>query len=159
MTAPKILFVCTGNTCRSAMAEAIWRAMGYENVGSAGVMAWSGQPAAPPAVEVVKRYQATLTAHRSRDLREVREDYDLVLTMTQAQRRQVIEARPDWADRTWLLSEAAGESGEIADPAGQDFAVYETVAEEIYGLLQKLKEKWHDTPGPGGPATAPPGWG
>lgn len=140
MDAGKILFVCTGNTCRSAMAEALWRSMGYP-AESAGVSAWTGLAAAPHAREVVKRYRGSLESHRARDLSEVGDSFDWVLTMTRDQCQRVVEERPEWADRTFMLSEMVGESGEVSDPAGQDFAAYQAVAEEIHRLLQKLKEK------------------
>lgn len=143
-TRPKILFVCTGNTCRSAMAEALWRQMGYD-AESAGVSAWPGLPAAGHAREVVKRYQASLEDHRARDLADVQGPYDLVLTMTRDQRRRVADLKPEWADRAFVLSEWVGESGDVVDPVGHDFDAYQAVAEEIHHLLQKLKEKLTDS--------------
>jgi len=141
MKKPQILFVCTGNTCRSAMAEAIWRTMGGLTVGSAGVSAWTGQPAAPHALEVVKRWGASLDAHRSRDLEEVSDEPDLIITMTRGQRERVIERRPEWASRTYLLTEMVDESGDINDPVGYDLATYQAVASELDRLLVKLRAK------------------
>ncbi len=137
---PAILFVCTGNTCRSAMAEAMWRVMGHSRVGSAGVSAWSGLSAAAHAQEAVLHYGASLKEHRARDLALVDEDYDLVLTMTHSQYQGVLKARPAWSGKTYLLTEFVGESGDVVDPLGQDFAAYQATAKEIHTLLQKLKE-------------------
>ena len=138
---PKILFVCTGNTCRSPMAEALWRAMGAGYASSAGVSAWSGLSAAGHAKTVVKSYGVSLDQHRARDLSEVEGDFDWIVTMTASQRDRVTELRPEWAHKTVLLAELAGESGDGADPAGQDLDAYRAVAEEIYRLLQKVKGK------------------
>ena len=138
---PKILFVCTGNTCRSPIAEALWSALGHSGATSAGVSAWSGLSAAAHARQAVKRYGGSLEHHRSRDLSEVHGDFDLVLTMTGHQYAQVLHARPEWIDRVFVLGELAGESGDVNDPFGQDFAAYQAVAEEIHRLLRKLEEK------------------
>ena len=137
----KILFVCTGNTCRSPIAEALWRSRGYNDVASAGVSAWSGLRAATYAREAVKPYGASLENHRSQDLLEVDGEFDLVLTMTGDQYRRVLESRPEWADHTFVLAELVGESGDVGDPFGQDLGMYEAVVEEIHRLLQKLEEK------------------
>ncbi len=137
----KILFVCTGNTCRSPIAEALWRALGHDDVASAGVSAWPGLPAATHARQAVKQYGASLESHRSRDLRDIDSAFDLVLTMTRDQYTRLLEFRPQWADRTFLLTEMVGESGDVGDPFGQDFEAYHAVAEEIRRLLCKLEEK------------------
>ncbi|NMP21014.1 low molecular weight protein arginine phosphatase [Sulfobacillus harzensis] len=137
---PEILFVCTGNTCRSPMAEALWKAMGGRGA-SAGVSAWSGQPAAEFAQLVVTRYGGRLDSHRARDLDEIRDDPDFVLTMTESQRLQVMERRPDWNDRTFCLGDFAGEPGDIQDPAGHDRETYQAVADRLHALLARLKER------------------
>jgi len=67
------LFVCTGNTCRSPMAEGICRALAEEKgwsiqAVSCGLAAFPGDPAAPYAVEAARKYGADLTMHRSRPL-------------------------------------------------------------------------------------------
>lgn len=123
------------------MAMAIWHQLAGEPAESAGVSAWTGLPAAAHAQEAVKRYRASLKDHRARDLRDVQGTFDYVITMTRAQRERVVEIRPQWAQKTYVLSELVGQSGDIVDPAGQDLDAYTAVAEEIYRLLQKLKNQ------------------
>lgn len=123
------------------MAEAIWRAMGQHAVGSAGVSAWPGQRAAAHAATAVERYGGALDNHRSRDLDDVSEEPDLVLTMTRAQKARVLERRPEWAERTWVLTEMVGETGDITDPIGQDLAAYQAVADQLHRLLTQFRDK------------------
>lgn len=122
------------------MAEALWRALGG-SAESAGVSAWSGQPAAPHAKTAVRAFGASLDSHRARNLDEVASDPDLILTMTRGQCQWVVERRPEWADRTFSLGEWIGEAGDIQDPVGQDLSAYQHVADQLYRLLVRLKEK------------------
>ncbi len=121
------------------MAEAIWKAMGGHGA-SAGVSSWSDQPAAAGARAAVRRYGGTLGHHRSRDLEAVSDEPDLVLTMTESQRLQVIQRKPDWEGRTFCLGDYVGEPGDIMDPIGQDQETYQAVADHLHALLTRLKE-------------------
>ncbi len=135
-----VLFVCTGNTCRSAMAEALWnRRYQSPRAGSAGTRAWSGQPAAKFAQDAVAQYGADLSQHRSRDLDEVTEEPQWVICMTAAQRDVVAERRPEWVSKTKLLTEWAGEAGDIGDPIGWDREVYDKLASTLSDLIRRVE--------------------
>lgn len=140
---PAILFVCTGNTCRSAMAEALWKALCGEDcpVESAGILAWPGQAAEEYAAEAVKPYGGDLANHRSRRLPEVDQDFSLILTMTSAQAEEIRRMRPQWAQKTSVLPQFLGEQGEITDPLGTNQVYYDSLAWRLYRLLSRLKEK------------------
>lgn len=98
---PGILFVCTGNICRSPMAAGIAAARIMERcssasfpvtVSSAGVAGLDGRAAADEAVEVMRRRGIDITAHRARSVsRSILGDADIVLTMEETQSRRVAE--------------------------------------------------------------------
>lgn len=135
-----LLFVCTGNTCRSPMAEAIWKALGTDIPAySAGISVWSGQPAHEHAIEAVIPYGGTLENHRSQDIRDVSIEPGKIMAMTAMQAAKVAELRPEWADRTWVFTEFLGESGDISDPLGRGQVAYDRLAMQLYQLLIKLK--------------------
>lgn len=147
------LFVCSGNTCRSPMAEAIAKTILAKERGvdqgeldtaglrvlSAGTSAMPGYPAAAEAVEVVKELGGDLKSHKSRNLSlELINEADVIYCMTRSHYAAVTSYAPQAAGKTFLLDA----QGDIADPVGQSTEVYRRTAGVIRKkLLDRLKEE------------------
>lgn len=154
----KIVFVCTGNTCRSPMAAALFEDILNDRKGngageavvvqSAGLYAYGGDPASAQAREVMaKEYKLDLTNHRATVLDDshIRDTY-LLLTMTRHHKEMLLDIYPEAADRVFTLKEFAeiGTDGDISDPYGQDYDAYRNCALEMEELLTEVIDKLFD---------------
>ncbi|MCM2373789.1 arsenate reductase/protein-tyrosine-phosphatase family protein [Aporhodopirellula aestuarii] len=140
---PVIVIVCTGNTCRSPMAETLLRDLlhrrfGREDVArvlSAGVAAQRGNGASPQSVEVMGRRGLDLTGHCSQPLDDpLMSMADLVLTLTRRHRDAILAAWPDRKDRVFTLRR---DGGDVSDPVGLPVDIYEQCADQIRDELEK----------------------
>ncbi|MBD3237068.1 MAG: low molecular weight protein arginine phosphatase [Candidatus Eisenbacteria bacterium] len=146
----RVLIVCTGNQCRSPMAEGLLRTMLAEatsasaastiEVTSAGTGTADGHPATEEAVAVCREAGIDIAAHRSRAATaELVASSDLILAM-QAHHVMALRAlRPDAADRIQLLAAFAGEGEavEVPDPIGQGLETYRQTFSALRGFLQR----------------------
>lgn len=143
----RVLFVCTGNTCRSPMAEAILKSKNLPGVEvkSAGVYAMEGGPASVNAHRVLEENDIEHN-HRSAALK--REDMEwaaLILTMTSSHKALILSQYPQAADKIFTLKEFADETGnlDVTDPYGGDERVYREsfweIKENIERILKKIR--------------------
>jgi len=141
----KLIFVCTGNTCRSPMAEGLLKAlMGPDRgwgISSAGVCAANGLPASPCAVEAMRERGIDLSRHRSRHLSpKLIEEADLLITMTSGHTRAITAIAPESAGKVFLLKSfgIAQCAADIYDPVGEHLDVYRRVRDQIDEALPDL---------------------
>ncbi len=150
----RIVVVCTGNTCRSPMAEKLLaHALAAEDpplnsidVVSAGVSAYPGEPASGGAVRALAKVGLDLTAHRSRSFEpSLAEKALLILAMRESHRAYLKENHPDLGAPVLLFREPMGdpENAEVCDPFGGDFGRYlearDSLAEAVPALIRHIR--------------------
>ncbi len=149
----RILFICTGNTCRSPMAQETARLLinklgleGFE-AASAGLFAESGMHASAGAQAAVRLIGGDLSDHRARSVKaDIVEDAELILCMTTSHKTLLLRRYPDAAGKVFTLLEYIDEPGDIADPFGGDAVVYEECLTQIGAAVRSVLESMRVSP-------------
>ncbi len=144
----QVLFVCTGNTCRSPMAEGMFKKflsekldcevdelpeMGYKIL-SAGIMNTSGIPASDSSVSVCAGQGIDISGHKNRALSKgLISESDLIFGLSWEHCQRVLQISPEASDKCMLLAEDKS----IPDPIGQSDEVYELCAKQIDEVIRK----------------------
>ena len=144
----RILCVCTGNSCRSIMAERVLQEILKNEgikVGSAGISPFEGMGATDYAVEVMAEKGFNLVNHQTRSLdKEMIGTADLILAMEKFHEDAVLRIDPGAKDKVFLLgSFGVGSETEISDPFGKPVEVYreclELIEKAAEGVAEKIK--------------------
>lgn len=149
---PVVLFVCSGNTCRSVMAQGlftkIWKDTGEKNipviVRSAGTETVDGLRATEEALEVLRGEGVDLKHHRSRRINdELIDEADYIFTMTGKQKEILLERFPAALGKVHLMWEFAApdKARDILDPFGRGLEQYLLTGEEIRTALREIIKK------------------
>lgn len=148
-----IVFVCTGNTCRSPLAEVLCKKTLAERLGcpveelpdrgfvvmSAGVNAFEGAPASPESVAIAREQGLELSSHCSQGLHQsLAQQADTLVCMTNGHLESVLSYFPEIQDRARLLS---SEGQDLPDPIGQTIEIYRKCAEQIQADLVAIADE------------------
>ncbi len=146
----KILFVCTGNTCRSSMAEALARKLLTGRSAdkcdvhffSAGVAAFPADRASREAVQAMSEMGINIQSHRATRLSQDNVlEADLILTMTRGHLDHVKNLFPLFAAKVFTLAEYVDSTGDVPDPFGQSLEGYRRCARRLEELIARMLDK------------------
>lgn len=152
--AERILFVCSGNTCRSPLAEVIARDLAGRTLGvpaagvlahglhfaSAGTAAAAGEPASEGSLAAAAELDLDLSGHQSQPLdREMVARADRIFCMGQSHRRAILAEVPGAADKVELLRQ---DGRDIGDPFGANLSTYRRTRDEIRAAIGARLGQW-----------------
>lgn len=142
-----IMFVCTGNICRSAMAEKMLSKRAKEEkidieVYSCGTYAENGDYPTWEAIETMKEYNIDITSHRATNISKSNiENMDVILCATKNHKNIVLQLYPQLEGKVYTMKEYVGktENGlDISDPWGYSIEIYRKCASEIEEIIEKI---------------------
>ena len=148
----KIMFVCTGNTCRSAMAEGLAIKLIKEKklnieVHSAGIFASDGEHASYNSVAIMKEYDVDIALHKSTSIQNSNiQNMDLILCATKTHKANLILAYNNLKEKIFTMKEYAeldnnGQDLDVKDPWGLNINTFRMCAAEISLCVDKIIEK------------------
>ncbi|MCI8344452.1 MAG: low molecular weight protein arginine phosphatase [Clostridia bacterium] len=148
----KAMFVCTGNICRSAMAEGMLKKIAIDKkldlqVYSCGIYADNGDNATYNAIYVARDYDIDISRHRATNIRDSRiEEMDVVLCATKSHKDSVIYMYPNLKGKVYTIKEYAeldnnGKDMDIKDPWGYDVEIYNNCILQIEKCLEEIISK------------------
>jgi protein-tyrosine-phosphatase len=151
----KVLFVCTGNICRSPMAEGAFNNL-IKKTGqdkhylgwSAGVFGLNDHPATSESVEAIGELGVDISKHKAQRVsHKILEDSALIIAMTNEHKEEILSRSPESAGKVFTLHEYSDgdRRKNVEDPYGLSFKTYKECAREIWEAVEKLVKKLDDT--------------
>jgi len=148
----KVMLICTGNICRSAMAQGMLKNIVEDKkinvqVYSCGIYAEDGDYATYNAIEAAKYHDVDISNHRATNIKNSQiEEMDIILCATNSHKNMVIAMYPHLVTKIFTMKEYAeidedGKNMDIKDPWGYDMETYKNCIEEINMCLEKIIEK------------------
>ncbi|MBN2246125.1 MAG: RpiB/LacA/LacB family sugar-phosphate isomerase, partial [Candidatus Aminicenantes bacterium] len=147
----KILFVCTGNTCRSVMAQALFKKIESDlsfhlnyQVNSAGISAFEGDLPTEQTIQCMAEYGIDVSEHRARQINdEIVRHSSFIFTMTGQQQEYLEKRFPQAKGKIFLFRPFCHQDGmiknkEVPDPYGKDFQFYESICHQLSDDIRKL---------------------
>lgn len=148
----KIMFICTGNICRSAMAKALMekKVKDYQLINieiySSGIFAETGDKASYSAIEIMQEYGIDLTKHEATNIKQSNiQEMDLILCATASHKYSVLQMYPQLKEKVYTIKEYAKDNKQedldIKDPWGYDIEIYRYCAAEIDKYIEEIIKK------------------